>query len=516
MKLLDAPHVMHYPRPPQQALMSHLPSLIKYFKGGNAEAEKEIRGEVFVPPGNMSTLMSFDFHSNVILLGNKGVGKSIFVSVLHEAYLENSELSLLITPNDLECDPILSKKTLSDRKSAAYGQILRSIAGIIGKFSNENEMAVSTDVTALQKLAIKDGVSKPDLISRFSKLLSKVTPYGGKVAKALLDDQGRELGKNNLTEVVDKYLTTRGKTLWLFIDDIDEAGAKNSKGTFDYGACWAIVAAALELSEDIEALKCVVSVRSDIWHLMTKTHRHGTERKDKLGQIHELKFTEDELRKIFNRRIELAAKDAKSQRGQAAFFQQGNITLPGSSGERRNWDQWVAKQARHRPRDLVKAVQMLITAAKSSNSDVIGDEQAHSILYEFGSQRIDNIVDEYGQICPQIKDIINDLTIQNNFTFTELMEQLRKMSSRRATTIDGIAMQPTNDHAIELLRILHMACFLNPRIDTNDEYKHFNYNEFPNIVSMAKFNDLQRYSWQIHPAFHTYAAEQRKKEQFLR
>lgn len=58
--------------------MSQLPSLIKYFKGGNAEAEKDIRGEVFVPPGNMNTLMGFDFHSNVVLLGNKGVGKSIF------------------------------------------------------------------------------------------------------------------------------------------------------------------------------------------------------------------------------------------------------------------------------------------------------------------------------------------------------------------------------------------------------------------------------------------------------
>lgn len=494
--------------------MSNLPSLIKFFKGGNAEAEKDIRGEVFIPPGNMNTLMSFDFHSNVILLGNKGVGKSIFVSVLHEAYLENNELSLLITPNDLECDPILSKKTLSDRKSAAYGQILNSIAGIIGKFSNENEVAIKSDVVALQKLAIKEGFSKPDLISKFSKFLSKVTPKGGAIAKALLEEQGRELGKNNLSDVVDKYLADRGKTLWLFIDDIDEAGAKNTKGAFDYSACWAIIAAALELSEDIEALKCVVSVRSDIWHLMTKTHKHGTERKDKLGQIHELKFTEDELRKIFNKRIDLAAKDAKSNNGQGAFFQQRNITLPGASGERRSWDQWLAKQARYRPRDLVKAVQMLITETKKSESPLIGDAQAHAILYDFGAQRIENIADEYGQICPQIKEIVNDLTVQNVYSFAEIIDTLKKMPSRRATQIDGIAMQPSNEHATELLKLLHMACFINPRIDAADEYAHFNYNEYPNIVSISKFNELQKYSWQIHPTFHSYAAEQRKKDKF--
>ncbi len=494
--------------------MAAIQSLVKYFKGGYAEAEKEIRGEVFVPPGNMSTLLGFDFHSNVILLGNKGVGKSMFVSVLHEAYLDNKELSLLITPGNIECDPVLSKKTLSDRKSAAYGQILNAIAGMIGKYSNESEIAVSAEVTALQKLAIKDGYSKPDLVSKFAKLLAKVTPHGSKLATALLKDQGRTLGKNNLTEIVDKYLTDRNRTLWLFIDDIDEAIAKNSKGAFDYGACWAIVAAALELSEDIEELKCVVSVRSDIWHLMTKTHGHGTERRDKLGQIHELKFSEEELQKIFEKRIALAAKHAKSDQGQGAFFQQGNITLPGETGEKRGWGQWIAKQSRFRPRDLVKLVQMLIKAANDDKSAVIGDKQAHNVLQQFGSDRIDNIVDEYGKICPQIREIIDDLTIQNKYTFLEMMDQLIKMPSRRATQIDGIAMQPINEHAIALLRILHMACFVNPRIDNADGYDHFNYNDYPNIVSIAQFNDLQKYSWQIHPTFHTYAAEKRKGNNF--
>ncbi len=494
--------------------MPHLQSLVKYFKGGSAEEEQEIRGEVFVPPSNLSSLLSFDFHSSVILLGNKGVGKSIFVNVLHEAYLRNGELSVLVTPSDLECDPILSKKTLADRKAAAYGQILRSAAGIIGKHSNENEIAINADVVALQKLAIQDGFSKPDLVSKFSKILAKVTPHGGKIAQALLAEQANSLGKNNLADVVDKYLTDRGRTLWLFIDDIDEAVSKNSRGVFDYGACWAIVSAAIELSEDVSSLKCVVSVRSDIWHLMTRTHGHGTERRDKLGQIHELKFSEDELRSIFNKRINLAATHAKSRGGISTFFQNSAITLPGVKGDKRTWDQWLAKIARFRPRDMVKAVQMLITAAKENKSDVIGDAQAHSILLDFGTQRIDNIVDEYGQICPQIKEVINDLTEKTSYTFVEILDLLKKTPSRRATLIDGIGMQQTNEHAINLLRLLHMACFINPRIGPDNNYDHLNYNDYPNIVDMAKFNDLQKYAWQIHPTFHTYVVDQQKKNRF--
>lgn len=494
-------------------MSENLQSLTKYFKGGSAEQEKEIRGSVFVPPGNVKTLLSFDFHSSVILLGNKGVGKSIFVNVLHEAYLKNEELSLLITPNDLECDPILSKKTLSDRKSAAYGQILKSVTGILGKYSNENEIAISSEVVALQKTAIKDGFSKPDLITRFSKILSKVTPYGGKIAKALLDDQAGSLNKNNLVDTVDRYLVDRKKNLWLFIDDIDEAGAKNAKGAFDYSACWAIISAAVELSEDIANLRCVISVRSDIWHLMTKIHKHGSERKDKLGQIHELKFSEEELRKIFNKRIELAAADARSSNGIPTFFEAKNITLPGATGTKRYWDQWLAKTARFRPRDLIKLVQMLILSAKD-NSSVIGDKHAHNIMLKFGEERIDNIEDEYGQICPQIREVINDCCEKDIYSFVEIIELLKKTPSRRATQIDGIAMQPVNEHAISLLRLLHMSCYINPREGEDDNYDHLNYNDHPDIVDMARFNELQKYRWQIHPTFHSYTAAQRQKNRF--
>lgn len=494
--------------------MSNLSSLAKYFKGGSAEAERDIRGEIFVPPTDVSDLMAFDFHPSVILLGNKGVGKSIFVSVLHEAYLKNNELSVLLTPDDLECDTILDKRTLADRKSAAYAQMLKAIAGIIGRHSQATEMAISSDVAALQNLAVNEGYSKADVVTKFAKIAAKALPSGAKFAQGLLEEQSRVLAKNNLTDIVNDYLTDRNSNIWLFVDDIDAAVSQGSKGEFDYAACWAIVSAALDLAQDISSLKCVVSVRSDIWHLMTRTHRHGIERRDKLGHIHELKFSEEELRAIFNKRISLAGRDAKSNSGIWDFFQQHNVTLPGETGQRRSWDQWLSKIARNRPRDLVKAVQMLISSARKSSGDVIGNEQAHSILYEYGRERVANIIDEYGQICPQIEEAVNDLTGKHTYSFLEIMEILEKSPARRAMQIDGVALKQTKEDAIKILRLLHMACFINPRIDAGDEYKHYNYQDYPDLVDLAKFNELQKYSWQVHPTFYSYAEEIKKRKRF--
>lgn len=495
--------------------MRNAASLIKYFKGGSAEQERDIRGEVFVSPEDMDSLLSFDFYSSTILLGNKGVGKSIFVNVLHEAYLRSNEISVLLTADNLDCDSIITKKTLADKKSAAYGQILKAVAGSLGRYSNENEVSINADVTALQKLAISEGYSKSDIISKFARILAKSTPYGKGFAKAVLEEQSNSLGKNNLHDVVESYLTARNRNLWLFLDDLDEAVAEKSKGVFDYAACWAIISAAIDISQDVSSVRCIISVRSDIWHLMTKVHGHGSEKRDKLGKIHELKFSENELRNIFNKRLELALQDARSDQGIKSFFQSGFIKLPGLNETQRPWDQWLAKISRFRPRDMVKAVQMLIEKSKGSGNGLIGDSHAHDIMLPYAEGRIDNIFDEYGKICPQITALINDFCQKTTYSFAEVIDILKKAPSKRGVMVDGIAMQQTNDHAIRMLRILHMACFINPKLGSDDNYEHFNYNDYPDLVDMSKFSDLQKYRWQIHSAFHSYVANEKKKSRFM-
>jgi len=490
-------------------------SLVKYFKGGNAEAEKDIRGQVFVKPRNFSELLNFDFHSSVVLLGNKGVGKSILVNVIHEAFLENGELSILITPDNLECDPILQKRTLADKKTAAYAQILRTVAGIIGRHSSEAEVAVRAEVVSLQKLAVEEGFAKDHLISKFARILASSTPKGGDLAKSLLAEQAGRLTKNNLTTAINKYLSSRNENLWLFLDDIDAAVADDGKGAFDYAACWAIVSAAVELAEDVDGLRCVISVRSDIWHLMTKVHNHGVERRDKLGNIQELAFQEEDIQEIFEQRIALAAKDARASNDVTTFFSNKQITLPGVSGERRSWTQWVAKVSRNRPRDLVKLVQLLIQQAKKNKVEKIGDAEAHAILIGFGKERVDNIQDEYGAICPQMKEVIEDLADKHTYEFLELVEKLKKQPAKRAMSIDGVALRQDNDSAIKLLRLLHMACFINPRLDgEGDDYVHLNYSDHPDLVDLSRFNELQKYDWQIHPTFHSFMVSVRNRDYF--
>ena len=95
--------------------MESLEALANYFKGGQAESEREIIEKIFVTPENISEITDFIFTNYKIISAPKGAGKSILLSYLNKYYLKSNILSLLVDPKELSCDNIHSKKVNSEK-----------------------------------------------------------------------------------------------------------------------------------------------------------------------------------------------------------------------------------------------------------------------------------------------------------------------------------------------------------------------------------------------------------------
>lgn len=490
-------------------------SLDKYFFGGEAEAEVEIRKDVFIQPKTIHELLSFRRSRYKIVTAPKGIGKTLLLSVLNESILDEDQISILMTPRDINCQDIFEKSTLADQISAAYIQLLLAAGARIGELLKRS-VGVSEAVINLQSLATESGLSRPDIMSRVSVFLSQITPYGKEIAQAARDIQqiskSIDILKKDITEVLKK----NNNKLWILIDDIDFA-AVSSNENVDYSACWALISAAIDLANDFPDVRCLVSVRSDIWHIMTNNKRLGAERLDKIQRPVSLSFEEPEIRTMFTKRLSLASKNAgRTMTDYNLFFQSQYLTLPGIQGERRSWDQWIAKNSRNKPRDMVHLVQALIDAASKNNADFISDAHAHSIMLEYAKERINYISAEYQQICPQIAYVIDDLSHQSRFSFDEVISVLKQSPSSRSIKIDGIALVPNkNESAIKLLSILHMANFINPREDAtenSDKYIHYSFGGNEKFVSMENWNIMKAHTWEIHPTFHSYIEENKRKK----
>nr|WP_315117195.1 hypothetical protein [uncultured Neisseria sp.] len=73
--------------------------------------------------------------------------------------------------------------------------------------------------------------------------------------------------------------------------------------------------------------------------------------------------------------------------GLSIFFENKAVILPGTTGSLRDWNQWLPKLARFRPRDLIKAVQELIKEAKKIRQ--IKSVQDKLMLYYYNFPKIE-------------------------------------------------------------------------------------------------------------------------------
>lgn len=492
--------------------MNSFDHLDKYFFGGEAEAESAIRNEIFIEPRTIDELLSFRRSRYKIVTAPKGIGKTLLLSVLNESILEEDQISVFLTPRDIDCQSVFGKPTLADRITASYSQLLLAAGAQIGTYL-KNSIGVSDAVTNLQFLADESGLSRPDIISRISEFLSNITPYGKEIAKAAKEIQKISKSKEILKKDINSVLKNNNNKLWILIDDIDFA-AVNTSDNVDYSVCWALISAAIDLANDFPDVRCLISVRSDIWHIITNNKRLGAERLDKIQKPISLSFEEDEIKAMFTRRLTLASNDAnRTKADYSLFFKSPQLVLPGIQGEKRAWDQWIAKNSRNKPRDMVHLVQALIDQSRKDRADLITDDHAYKIMLNFANERIKYIAAEYQQICPEIKFVIDDLSHQTIFQFNEVINLLKQSPSTRSIKMDGVALQPNqNESAVKLLSILHMANFINPRQDLNTEYIHYSFDGNESFVSMDNWNTMQSHRWEIHPTFHSYIEDSKRKK----
>ncbi|WP_292430460.1 hypothetical protein [Methylobacter sp.] len=184
--------------------MSNLTVLNKYFFGGEAEAEADIRNEIFVPPTNLSNILSFVRSRYRVLLGAKGVGKSLLINILNESALEDNAISVLLKPGDFDCEAIVKKSTNADKVSSAYNQLLKAIGAKIGQYSTG--LIVDESTINLNKLSLEEGISKSDAISRFASFLAEITPVAKEYAVAAQKIQRLNTNKNILRKDISTVL----------------------------------------------------------------------------------------------------------------------------------------------------------------------------------------------------------------------------------------------------------------------------------------------------------------------
>jgi hypothetical protein len=216
------------------------------------------------------------------------------------------------------------------------------------------------------------------------------------------------------------------------------------------------------------------------------------------------------MQNIVRRRLEQAAKDAGKPRVDpySVFFNGTTVTLP-SSTEKRSWDSFITKSARERPRDAIQLIKNMADVAVKNQAQYIGSDEADGGMKIYSGERVDDIVNEFSLDCSTIREIINSFSdISFESKFEDLRRHLNNVPSIASTVIRGSIMRPQNDEdAIVVLALLHETGFLNPRVNDKRQprgFRHILFQDDPNFVKLANWNEMQAATWEVHPAFRSY------------
>lgn len=413
-----------------------------------------------------------------ILVGHKGTGKSALFKVAMNEDLSNSNLPILIKPDDI-------REVATDRSEFNL-RIRQWKEGLISIIKNKvfSAFDISDDGNKYIPMTCK-------LISFLVDTFSKIN------LSANLDPTKQKL--------YEKFLTKR--QIIVYIDDLDRGWNGSPE---DIERISALLNAVRDLSDDNEGLLFKISLRTDVYYLV----RTSDESTDKIEssvvwcdwENHEIfvllikriltffsiDFDEDKLLKTnqseLSKKLDCIMDTTFYGKGKWMNKPMYNVLL---------------SLIRRRPRDMVKLCTLAAKKAYKDNSNKILTSHLNSIFSEYSQGRMQDTINEYKSELPNIKSLLFGMkpnSKQNKqgksfvYTYGELIQKLKSISN--SSHILNIRQERLT--AEQMAEFLYKINFITAtkKTDKGIDRKYFETNQYL-LSAHVNFG----YDWEIHPAF---------------
>lgn len=98
-----------------------------------------------------------------------------------------------------------------------------------------------------------------------------------------------------------------------------------------------------------------------------------------------------------------------------------------------------------------------------------------------------------------------------------LLEHLKRVPSYASIKIQKDILQPDNeDDAFKIWRLVYNIEFLTPKVADNtkkSQYRYVRPFEDNSLVSMSRWNDIQKHIWDIHPCYRVFLIHEKENKE---
>lgn len=486
--------------------MENLRILMRYFPTGTAEGERDFLASAFVRPADFDEIISPPTGSPRLLVGRKGCGKSAILEEVTMWAAGHGAGSLLIRPDDLIGLAPTDANDIATIKNHLFEALIRRVAVELG-----NDAAAP-------------GVRPRGMMPRIAVLASRMLNAMTQIDLEKLVPSHDSVVQNlpGLIRSVRDKLSRMGCRYYLLIDDTDQIAALDREE--ELNRVWGFLLAARKLAHDFPSLNCLVSLRTEVWERL-KTGRLS--QRDQLDHfrplVRELAPSDKQIKKILEKRLQLAAQELKVARGgnHHALFFEGNAPEEDGPQESRSWGEFLVRSSRERPRDVIQLVQKLAEHAVLEDEPRISPMNALKAMVEYSRERFDDLCAESALACPQLDQVTRGFhRLPVRCTADVLQQHLMRVPSVSSVSVRGVRLQPNDrDHAFRLWSLLFEVGFLVAIVPDQRESlgtRLIGFRHDSTLVDPIRWNDMQKAAWEVHPAYrpflrHTHGDEEARK-----
>lgn len=494
--------------------MEDLSELQNYFSTGNAETESDFIDDVYFQDAKFNEIVKFPARTIRILVGKKGSGKSALLEVLKIRCDKSKIPCIHIKPDDFPLRIDKSNPAIADIKNEAFNSLLRIIAIELGSVLADQ---VDKDSRSVLQAAIDDGRISPANIAKFKEIL---IPIGKGLTNIEFEKifGNRIYTKSELKSGINTLSKNSELYFYLLIDDTDQIASVSSENYLE--TIWGLIIAAQKISEELPNIKPIITIREEVWNRL-RLDNHGA--RDQIDHyrntVKRLNCTEDSLRQILYNRLNYCKNILHPHmKGSPyeCFFEGSSCKLP-SSSERRSWDDYIITSSRYRPRDSVQMVFKLSEYAMKSGRNIINDEDVEKSAYEYSKERIEDIVNENQYLCDELYIVLKSFIKLEFENSAEIIKEHLKVlpGTCRIEVKKNVIRTENEEDAFVLWKLLYDMEFLTPRLLDARMPRGFSFIrpiDDPELVSKSRWNEMTRFSWDIHPSYRSFLIFEKAKE----
>ena len=238
---------------------------LSHYCVGTAESEEGLGciDKIFVESPVIEEILSMCPGSPKLLVGRKGNGKTLIMSALRNRLEKEGVEVLYVTPSD-----ILGGDTPNGEEPAVlrdfYFKAL--VCNVAARLGAKQKGLTSGIETVLSKEALNAGERTHDFVENCLDALSKLAATV-KSNSDLMDVGSKVNGTQPMRQVekaVIRKINSGSALFYVFLDEPDDVGTDDSAAA----RLWALLNACRDFSRKVKNLRCVVSLRTEMWYLL--------------------------------------------------------------------------------------------------------------------------------------------------------------------------------------------------------------------------------------------------------